>query len=58
MEKILYTVQEVSKLMKVNKHYVYALIKNGELPVVKIGSLKIRAEAIETFLLSKEERMA
>lgn len=44
--------------MKVNKHYVYDLIKNGELPVVKIGSLKIRAEAIETFLLSKEERMA
>lgn len=47
---MLYTVKEVSKILKVNVHYVYALIKKGKLPALKIGSLKVRKEALEKFL--------
>lgn len=50
MEDILYTVPEVSKLIKTNKTYVYELIKAGLLPVLKLGSYKIRKASLEEFL--------
>ena len=50
MEDILYTVPEVSKLIKTNKTYVYELIKVGLLPVLKLGSYKIRKASLEEFL--------
>ncbi len=50
MEDILYTVPEVSKLIKTNKTYVYELIKVGLLPVLKLGSYKIRKVSLEEFL--------
>lgn len=50
MEDILYTVPEVSKLIKTNKTYVYELIKAGLLPVLKLGSYKIRKASLEDFL--------
>ena len=50
MEDILYTVPEVSKLIKTNPSYVYALIKAGLLPVLKLGSYKIRRAALLDFL--------
>ena len=50
MEDILYTVQETAKLLKTNKGYVYNLINAGVLPALKLGSLKIRKNAIEEFL--------
>ncbi|HBA04272.1 MAG TPA: DNA-binding protein [Clostridium sp.] len=50
MEDILYTVPEVSKLIKTNKTYVYELIKAGLLPVLKLGSYKIRKVSLEEFL--------
>ena len=49
-EKILYTVKEVSELLHTNQAYVYSLIKAGLLPVLKLGSYKIRKESLRRFL--------
>lgn len=46
----LYTVKEVAKIMKVNVHRVYDLIRVGLLPALKLGSIKIRKESLEEFL--------
>jgi len=53
-EKILYTVKEVSELIHTNQAYVYALIKAGLLPVLKLGSYKIRRESLNKFLADYE----
>ena len=47
---MLYTVSEVAKLLKVNRNFVYNLIKNGELEAVKIGSIKVRKEALNDYI--------
>ena len=49
-DKILYTVKEVAIIFGVNVHVVYDLIKNGLLPALKLGSLKIRKKSLESFL--------
>ena len=48
----LYTVTEVSKILKVNRNFVYNLIKNGELEAVRIGSIKVRKDAVERYVES------
>lgn len=53
-DELLYTVTEVAKLLKVNRTFVYDLINQGELPAVKIGSLKIRKQTLEKYLEGKE----
>lgn len=50
MNDILYTVPEVSKLIKTNTQYVYILIKLGLLPALKLGSLKVRRTSLLLFL--------
>ena len=50
MEEILYTVAEASKLIKTNPAYVYKLINAGLIPVIKIGSIKIRRSSLLEFL--------
>ena len=45
----LYTVKETAKIMKVNVHRVYDLIRAGLLPALKLGSIKIRKESLEEF---------
>ena len=47
---MLYTVSEVSKMLKVNRNYVYKLIKNGELEAVKIGSIKIKKDVLTKYI--------
>ena len=47
---MLYTVTEVAKLLKVNRNFVYNLINNGELEAVKIGSIKVRKEALNRYV--------
>ena len=49
-EKLLYTVKEVSELLHTNPTYVYNLIKAGLLPVLKLGSYKVRKESLSKFL--------
>lgn len=51
---ILYTVKEVSEIIHTNKAYVYALIKAGLLPALKLGSFKIRKVTLEKFLQENE----
>ena len=46
----IYTVKEVSKILKVNVHKVYDLIKSGLLPALKLGSLKVREESLKEFI--------
>lgn len=50
----LYTVAEAAKILKSNKNYVYGLIRSNLLPALKLGSLKIREEALSQFLLAYE----
>lgn len=49
-EDILYTVKEVSKLIKSNPDYIYQLINHGLLPALKLGSFKVRRVTLESFL--------
>lgn len=53
-DEVLYTVAEVAKLIKTNPAYVYELIKAGQLPVLKLGSMKIRRVALLAFLERSE----
>lgn len=47
---MLLTVSEVSKALKVNRNFVYKLIKDGELKAVKIGSIKVRKEDLKEYV--------
>ena len=47
---MLYTVTEVAKLLKVNRNFVYKIINDGELEAVKIGSIKVRKEALNQYI--------
>ena len=42
MEKFLYTVPEVAKILRCNTNRVYDLNKAGLLPFLKLGQLKCR----------------
>ena len=44
-----YTVAEVAKILHTNTDRVYALIKSGELPSIKIGVTRIRHDVLLTF---------
>ncbi len=52
--KILYTVKEVSAIMKTNPAFVYSLINAGLLPALRLGSYKIRHESLMKFLEEHE----
>lgn len=54
MDTKLYNVKEVAQVLKVNVHYVYALIQQGLLPALKLGSWKVRTEALDEFLKKYE----
>ena len=47
---MLLSVSEVAKLLKVNRNFVYKIIANGELEAVKIGSIKVRREALNRYV--------
>ena len=47
---MLLTVAEVAKMLKVNRNFVYKIINNGELEAVKIGSIKVRKEALNRYI--------
>lgn len=50
MEDVLFTVSEVAKLLKVNVDSVHKLRKAGLLPFMKLGSYKLRKQALLDFL--------
>ena len=47
---MLLTVSEVAKALKVNRNFVYKLIKDGELEAVRIGSIKIREDKLNEYI--------
>ena len=47
---MLLTVSEVAKALKVNRNFVYKLIKDGELEAVRVGSIKVRTEALNQYV--------
>ena len=49
---MLLSVSEVAKMLKVNRNFVYNLINNGELEAVKIGSIKVKKEALNRYIES------
>ena len=49
-EKMIYTTHEVAKILHTSPNYVYALIDNGYLPSIKLGSIKILKSSLEEFL--------
>lgn len=51
---MLLTVKEVAERLHVNPTYVYKLINSGLLPHLKLGSIKIRVEALNAFLAEME----
>lgn len=51
---MLYTVREVSEILKCNVDYVHKLRKAGLLPFIKMGCYKVRKEALEEFLANHE----
>ncbi len=54
MDKLVYTVKEVSQIIHTNQSYVYMLINAGLLPALKLGSYKIRRESLLKFLAEYE----
>ena len=47
---MLLTVSEVAKMLKVNRNFVYKLIKDGELKAVRVGSIKVREDALNEYI--------
>lgn len=50
MQDYLYTVDEISKILKVNRNKVYELIKTGHLTALKLGRYKITKFELIRFL--------
>ena len=48
--KQLYTVAEVANILGVTKEAVYYMIKRGEIPTIKLGTMKIRAIDLDNLL--------
>lgn len=51
---VLYTVMEVSKILRIGKNRVYELIELDLLPALNLGGLKVRKESLEKFLADYE----
>lgn len=47
---ILYTVSEAAKILKIGKNLMYELVKARIIPVLKLGSYKIRKSSLERFV--------
>lgn len=54
MTEMLYTVKEVSEILKCNTDYVHKLRKSGLLRFMKLGSFKVRKSELERFLAEAE----
>ena len=53
-DKLVYTVQEVAKILHSSPNYIYGLIYKGYLPAIKLGSIKILKSTLEKFLIVNE----
>ena len=53
-DKLVYTVQEVAKILHSSPNYIYRLIYKGYLPAIKLGSMKVLKSSLEKFLIVNE----
>lgn len=53
-DKLVFTVQEVAKILHSSPNYIYQLIYKGYLPAIKLGSMKILRNTLEKFLIVNE----
>ena len=53
-ERVIYTVREVSQLLRTNAAFIYKLVDTGLLPALKLGSIRVRKEALDEFLQKYE----
>lgn len=53
-DKLVYTVQEVAKILHSSPNYIYQLIYKDYLPAIKLGSIKILKSSLEKFLIVNE----
>jgi excisionase family DNA binding protein len=51
---MVYTAQEVAKILHSSPNYIYTLIEKGYLPAIKLGSIKILKPTLEKFLMENE----
>lgn len=51
---MLYTVKEVSEILKTNCDYVHSLRKAGLMKFIKLGHYKVREQELERFLAAYE----
>ena len=57
MENKYLTVEEVAKILRVNKRTVYRLAEKGKIPAIKFGkSWRINFEKLEIFLEKKSKK--
>ncbi|MDF2543439.1 MAG: hypothetical protein K0S18_1696 [Anaerocolumna sp.] len=54
MDDTLYTVKEVAKIIRTTPAYAYELVKKGYLPALRLGSIKVRKQALCEFLEKNE----
>ena len=53
-EKMIYTTQEVAKILHSSPNYIYELINKGKLKAIKLKSYKLCKSALEEFLKENE----
>lgn len=53
-DKLVYTVQEVAKILHSSPNYIYQLIYKCYLPAIKLGSMKVLKSSLEKFLIINE----
>ena len=53
-DNLVYTVQEVAKILHSSPNYIYQLIYRGYLSAIKLGSMKVLKSSLEKFLIVNE----
>ena len=53
-DSIIFTVQEVAKILHSSPNYIYLLIDKGYLPAIKLKSIKILKSSLVKFLANNE----
>lgn len=49
-QELLYTISETAAILKINKNFVYTLIKRGYLKSIKLGCRKVTRKSLLEFL--------
>lgn len=52
--RVVYSVKEISQLLHTDAALIYRFIELGLLPAIKLGSLRVRKQALDQFLVDYE----